>query len=122
VDVFRLGEKEGRIDHNSEPANGGGAVWVAPDFDFGELPEHIAIHAFGLILEKIGSAAGGLIALVITVLGIPSDTPFHPLDPESGSLALDRGPKEGNTYFAICPHSDHPMVLEGVTRDGLRVA
>jgi hypothetical protein len=118
LDVYHLGEQSGRDDQNGGPANGGGAVWVAPDFDFGELPEHLAIHRFGVVMEKIGVAAGGLISLVITALSIPGDTSLHPLDPESGSLALDKEGRDGNTYVAICPHSDHPMVQQGVTRDG----
>jgi hypothetical protein len=118
LDVYRQGEQDGRDDRRDEPGGSSGAVWVEPDFDFGELPEHIALHALGVALEKIGVSAGGLIALVITALSIPGDTPLHPLDPESGSLALDEEGHEGNTYIATCPHSDHPMVQQGVTPDG----
>jgi hypothetical protein len=111
LDVYRLGEQEGRKDRPSQP-------WVEAGFDFGELPEHIALHVFGIGLERIGVAAGGLISLVVTVLLIPGDTPLRPLDPEGGPLPLDKTGREGDTYLAICPHSDHPLVSEGVTGGG----
>jgi hypothetical protein len=118
IDVYQLGEQAGRDDRTAQPLNSDEAAWVAPDFDFGELPEHLTIHAFGVVLERVGVAAGGLIALVLTVLSIPGDTPLHPLDPESAPFPLDQEGQEGNTYVAICPHSDHPMVQQGVTTDG----
>jgi hypothetical protein len=115
LDVYNRGEQEGRNDRRDEVGEVG---WVAPDFDFGELPEHIALHAFGVAFETIGVKMGGLIALVATVLSIPGDTALHPLNSDGGSLALDTTPMEGNTYIAVCPRSDHPMAQKGVTEDG----
>jgi hypothetical protein len=118
LDVHKLGETAGRQDRAAAPPNSDGATWVGPDFDFGELPEHILIHGFGVALEKIGVAAGGLIALVLTVVTIPGDVQLRPLEPDEAPLPLDPTPVEGNSYVAVCPRTDHPMVLQGVTSDG----
>lgn len=49
---------------------------------WGELVEHGLIHAGGWALEKAGVAAGGLLSLLATVVGIQGDTPLHPLPPQ----------------------------------------
>ena len=95
---------------------------MAPDFNFElleELEEHAFIHAIGIALHNaIGKAGGGLVSLVLTVVTIPGDVNLTALEPDSGPLDTVGEEREGNTYLAVCPISDHELVLEGVTKDG----
>jgi hypothetical protein len=119
LEIYQRGEQEGGADRSATPANSNGAKWVSHDFDFSEdILEHVIIHAFGIALEKVGVAAGGLISLVLTVVTIPGDVQLRPLEPESGPLNSADDEQEGNTYVAVCPRSDHPLVLQGATNEG----
>jgi hypothetical protein len=54
MEVFRRGESDGRNDRNSGIGLGetvGQIGWVQPDF--GELPEHLMLHALGFACEKL---------------------------------------------------------------------
>ena len=52
--------------------------------------------------------------MVLTVVTIPGDVQLRPLEPDF------QGPADqpGDTYIALCPRQDHPMVIAGVTNDG----
>ena len=119
TDVYQRGELAGRDDRRRLPPDASGAeegdggehgghYWAA------ELAEHGIIHAIGVVLEKIGLRAGGLISLILTVVTIPGDVQLRPLEPDW------EGPTdvEGDIYLALCPRTDHPMVAVGVTGDG----
>jgi len=67
-----------------------------------------------IIAEAALDAAGGLIALVSSVVQIQGDVILKPL-PESFSVPL----KEDNANFvAVCLRTDHAMVSAGVREDG----
>lgn len=107
LSIYSEGVEAGKADRN-QPIAEDGESWA------GELAEHAIIHALGVGLEKIGVAAGGLISLVLTVVFIPADVQLRPLDPEWKGQAT-----EGDAqYVTVCARSDHPMVVEGTTREG----
>jgi hypothetical protein len=90
MDVFREGELAGRDDRRSEVAFGPPAPdnvgpSIPPD---GEADQH-AVETMHVLLdvgvhvglERMFEAAGGLIALVLTALQVPADTPMRAPDP-----------------------------------------
>jgi hypothetical protein len=108
LEVYKVGQEGGRNDHSEGPSGGG--AWAEA---VGEVGEHALIHAVGMALEKVVGAAGGLVALVLTVVTIPGDV-MLPL-PEDFSGPSD---EEDATYFGVCPRTDHSSDTEGVTSDG----
>jgi hypothetical protein len=109
LEVYRGGDNAGRNDRRAAPSGGG--VWVDNLVD---LIEHVTIHVVGAALEKFIGAAGGLAALVVTVVTIPGDVQLKPLPPEFRGLS----DQPGDTYVAVCPRNDHPIILEGATAQG----
>jgi hypothetical protein len=78
-----------------------------------EVAEELGLHTLGhVVLHKIFGKVGGLMGLVLIVLEIPGDVQLRPLEEDwSGPVQL---PDEGDTYVAMCPRTDHPMVAQGV--------
>jgi hypothetical protein len=124
LDIYQEGDKAGSDDRRqlpslsaapaapADPASdepGGQAAEVA-----GEVSEHVIVHAIGEGAEFMFEAAGGLVALVLTVVTIPGDVRIGPLDPAFQGAA----DQPGDTFVAICPRKDHAMLVAGETSDG----
>jgi hypothetical protein len=113
LDVYEEGVSAGRDERRLLPPDGGG-----DDTSDSQLPEvalETGLHALGhYFLEKSFHAAGGLIALVLTVISIPGDVQLQPLDPDW------EGPADQpyEQYVATCPRPDHQQGQAGVTSDG----
>jgi hypothetical protein len=125
LDVYKAGELAGRDDRRTLPsASSAPAAPSGPGPGdhgegqggeiAGEVAEHVIVHAIGAGAEFLFKAAGGLVALVLTVVTIPGDVRIKPLEPEFEGPA----DQSGDTYVAVCPRNDHPMVIDGTTRDG----
>ena len=111
LDVYHQGEQGGRDDRRRPPSEDGHS-WVEVLVEQGV--EHGLLHAIGMACEKIVGQIGGLVSLIITVVTIPGDVQLRPIDPDwSGADG-----EEGDTYVAVCPRTDHQMVMQGVTSDG----
>jgi hypothetical protein len=54
------------------------------------------------------------VSLVLGVVTIPGDVRIKPLEPDFEEPA----DQSGDTYLAVCPRNDHPMVVDGTTSDG----
>lgn len=120
AEAYRQGEQSGRDDRRRQPPDSGepseeseGHSWVKDVAEEGV--EHGLLHAIGMGCEKIFGEIGGLVPVIITVLTIPGDVQLHPLEPEWSGPSDEQ---EGNTFVAVCPRTDHPMVVEGVMSDG----
>src|SRR5262249_7784615 len=117
LEVYQRGEQSGRDDRRRQPplkdASGAPSEsehgWVSTVGE--EALEHGILHAIGVGCEKIFGRIGGLIPLIITVIQIPGDVQLRPLEPEWEAPAAS---EEGNSFVAVCPHTDHPMVAVGV--------
>ena len=97
LQVYNDGVDAGRGDRSKPPEGSEENEWA-------EVGAQVVEHA----------VAGGLIPLVATVVQIPGDVMLRPLEPDWSGPADE----EGNTFVAVCPRADHPMVQEGVTGDG----
>lgn len=118
IEVYWLGEQAGRVDRlqspdDSESSGFEGHSWVSEVAE--GLGEHVLLHSLGQSFDNIfKTRVGGLATLVITVLSIPGDVQLRPLKPEwSGSDG-----QEGDIYVAVCPYTDHEMVIEGEMDSG----
>ena len=125
LNVYQAGDVAGRNDRRAlppavnqrsaqppadsgQPGDGSGGELA------GEAVEHLIVHAIGEAAHFLFHVSGGLVSLVLTVVTIPGDTQLKPIEPDF------QGPADqpGDTYIAACPRSDHPMVMNGVTKDG----
>ncbi|MFE9934290.1 hypothetical protein [Streptomyces sp. NPDC005533] len=118
LEVYTQGVDAGRDDNAQSPT-----TWLPRSDLEGESSdewiEHIVIEGIARVAEHIyKKEVFGLIGLVIAVLGIPTDTPMHPL--EDDFLEPYTGPDDDPnvTFIAMCPRTDHPMPAIGTTVDG----
>lgn len=115
LEVYQEGEQAGRDARRQLPPDEGLLEgWEVPEA-LVEVAEHVGIHALGhVVMEKLFHAAGGLAAVVISVVGVPGHEPLAPLEPDwAGAIN-----QPGDKFFAACPRTDHPMVMEGVRESG----
>jgi hypothetical protein len=112
LQVYNDGVDAGREDRSKPPEGSEENEWAEVG---AQVVEHAVVHALAVAVEMIfEKVAGGLISLVATVVQIPGDVMLRPLELDWSGPADE----EGNTFVAVCPRADHPMVQEGVTGDG----
>lgn len=112
--IYQEGEQGGRDDRRRLPPDQGGISEEGGGHGhMAEVAEELGLHTLGhVVLHKIFGKVGGLMGLVLIVLEIPGDVQLRPLEEDwSGPVEL---PDEGDTYVAMCPRTDHPMVAQGV--------
>jgi hypothetical protein len=111
LEIYKQGADAGREDRSKPPEGSEDSQWA----ELGaEVVEHGVVHALGMGLDLVFEGIGGLFSLVATVVQIPGDVMLRPLEPDWSGPAEE----EGNTFVAVCPRADHPMVQDGVTSDG----
>ncbi len=121
LEVYLEGVDSGKEDWGRPP--GSASSWAhwsdlegESDYDW---VEHLFVEGVAeWLAHTFHNAAFGLAGLVITVVGIPTDTPLHPLDDDFEELYT--GPEDDTNvfYVAMCSRTDHPIPAIGTTPEG----
>ncbi|MCP2298605.1 hypothetical protein SAMN04244553_6515 [Nocardia amikacinitolerans] len=123
LEVYLEGVDAGKDDWGRPPDGPAATSWTHWS-ELQEQDDHEWLHH--LFVEGVAEglahlfrrAAFGLAGVVITVLGIPGDTPLRPLDDDFEELYTGPEADSNVVYVATCAREDHPIPAIGTTPEG----